>query len=152
MKNKYLGDLSLFRNGEIFWNEYSVADVALFIVPEKPPWEGGNTVGTYEQYERGLARVKSASWGIIRGNVNANIRELAMHTTYFTNAEVEREFSFIVMFVCYCPVTDVKRPETTFKINSYLIKVSSVKTISLVSDLDLEAMQFKVLVLKTRLP
>ena len=55
--------------------------------------------------------------------MNANIRELAMHTTYFTNAKVEREFSFILMFVCYCPVTDVKQeqPETTFKINSYLI-------------------------------
>ena len=53
--------------------------------------------------------------------MNANIRELAMHTIYFTNAEVEREFSFIVMFVCYCPVTDVKQPETNFKINSYLI-------------------------------
>ena len=52
--------------------------------------------------------------------MNANIRELAMHTTYFTNAKVEREFSFILMFVCYCPVTDVKQeqPETTFKINS----------------------------------
>lgn len=40
----------------MFWNEYNVTDVTLFIVPEKPPQEGGNTVGTYEQYKRVLAK------------------------------------------------------------------------------------------------
>jgi len=73
-----------------------------------------------------------------------------MHTIYFTNAEVEREFSFIVMFVCYCPVTDVKQPETTFKINSYLINDLIPNCCR--SELRFEGMQFKVLVPKTRLP